>query len=65
MASIDFSTITQLDSQFHVACGTKEIYLSELDGMNYADVFSDFGINDPELLCIMAEEQAFLDKLTK
>jgi hypothetical protein len=64
MASIDFSTVNQLDASDFAPCGT-EVYLSELDGMNYADVFSDFGINDPELLCILAEEQSFLDLLTK
>jgi hypothetical protein len=64
MASIDFSTITQLDGADFTPMG-KEIQLSELDGMNYDDVFSDFGINDPELLCILAEDEAFLDSLTK
>jgi hypothetical protein len=57
MASIDFSTINQLDASDFAPMG-KEIQLSELDGMNYSDVFSDFGINDPELLCILAEEHA-------
>ena len=59
MVTIDYSTITQLDHEDHVVCAGKEIQLSELDGMNYQDVFSDFGRNDPELLLILAESEGY------
>jgi hypothetical protein len=51
---IDFSTVVQLDSEFHVENAGVEISLTELAPMG--DCFHDFGRNDPELLCILAED---------
>lgn len=59
MATIDFSTILQLDHEDFVPCAGKEIQLSELDGMNWEESFSDFGRNDPELLLILAESEGY------
>lgn len=50
--AIDYATVEFLDPTLH-NCSGKEISLSELDGMNWQEAYSDCGANDPELLLIL------------